>query len=453
MSEILVNNKYNVAILPRAGVAVTTNMKRLPRPTTTVDKISQHYQIMYWGDGNDFPQQVIADVRMDPEIGALLNKKAALLYSSGLIWGIPKIVNGVEVLTPLPDADEKIVKTFLKRTNINRYLAETAKDLYWFANAFTEVVLSGDGKQIIQLCAQASEEVRTGIQNPDTGLIDTCYLNAQWPFGTKYDQFTKVLPMIDPYYDPVQQLVNQNVPKKPEGATNWIKGGLNWIYHLSTPNPGSKFYQLADWNPIRLNGVLALSQLMLQFKQSALNNQMGIKYHIEISSQYWGLKYDGFDTKPPAEQNKLMDDELKAMQDTLVGALNAGKSIRSVIFHDFNQGKEFSLVKITPIEDLMKDGRYIEDGKSASLYKISAIDLHPALIGVVPENGMGGAGSNIREAYNLHMLTISAMQDLLLEPLNNLVIEFNGWNPDMVFKLKNQLMTTLDAGKETKPQN
>lgn len=437
-ARVLINDEYTVAFMPGIGATVSTGINKVTRPAFTIDKIAQQRTFMWWGDSNDFPQQVIADVRKNPEIGTLLNKQANLLYSSGLSWGIPELVNGQKKLNQLPPEEESVIKNWLKKSNINRYLIETSKDLYWFYNAFPEIILQGDGKKIIQICAVATEECRYGPQNPKNGLIDNCFINAQWPFGSPIDPLTKTLPVLDSYYDPASQL-KENLR------------GLNYIYPLSVANPGNKFYQLADWNAIRESGWLDVSQEIPKFKKALLKNQMHLKYHIQISQMYWEKKFPGWLTMKDKEKSDKMREELDAIQATLVGAVNAGKSIRSVIHHEPNTGKEFELMKITPIDDKIQDGKYLEDGKDASLYTMSAIGLHPALVGTMPNNGLGGAGSNIREAYNLHMFTIKAMQDLVLEPLNNLLIEFNGWNPDMEFCFNNQLMTTLDAGKEIKP--
>ena len=100
------------------------------------------------------------------------------------------------------------------------------------------------------------------------------------------------------------------------------------------------------------------------------------------------------------------------------------------------------------MDDKIQDGKYLEDGKDASLFKAAAVGLHPALIGNLTSSGMSGAGSNIREAYNLNIMTNRSRQDIILEPLNNLLIEYNGWPLEMEFAFNNQFMTTLDAGKE-----
>lgn len=437
MEKVLYNADKSVAFFAQVGAVVSTDVKKLTRPNYSIDKIASTRNVMYWGDGNDFPQQVIADVRKDPEIGTLLNKQASLLYSGGVSWGIPKKVNGKLVYEDLPESDDKLVRQWWRRTNGDKYIAETAKDLYWFYNAFTEIVLDGSGKNIIQLCAQAAEECRFGPQNPKSGIVDTCFMNAQWPSGGPGDDFTKELPVLDCYYDPATQL-----------ATN--AKSLNYIYPLSIATPGNKFYQLADWNSIRESGWMEVSQAIPQFKKALLANQMTVKYHIQISSLYWEIKYTNWTKMSDAEKMTAIETETTAMEETLTNAVNAGKSIRSGVLHNKNypQYSGIELVKITPIDDIMKDGKYLEDGKDASFYKSTAIGLHPAL-GMMTA-GMSGAGSNIREAYNLHIFMAKAVQDESLSCLNNVVVPFNRFPEEMVFYYNNQQMTTMDAGKEVK---
>ena len=347
MTNIIINDEYTVALLPGARAAVSTDVKSLSRPTLEIDRLASTRNLLFWGDNNDFPQSVINNVRKDPEIGTLLDKQAALLYSGGISWGIPSKVNGKVIYTDLSPNEDKVIRQWYKKSNINKYIAETAKDLYWFYNAFTEVVLDGGGTSIIQLCAQPAEECRFGPQNANSGMIDTCYLNAQWPNGTPTDPLTKKLPVLDIYYDPSQQLLaNQR--------------GLNYIYPLSIANPGNKFYQLASWNSIIESGWLDISQAIPKFKKALLKNQMTVKYHIQISNLFWDLKYPDFrDKKDMKKRKEIMLAELTALEATLTGAERAGKSITSGLFHQENTqtAKEYELVKITPIDDLMKDGK------------------------------------------------------------------------------------------------
>jgi hypothetical protein len=433
MSGIVFNDSATFGVTPLA--VVSTDVKAIGRPTNIIDKDTKGKELLKWGENNDFPQKVIEDVRKNPELGTLLDKQANLLYSAGLEWGYLELTaDGKEILKPAETNLHKTIKDWCRKTSINRYLLEASKDIYWFYNAFIEIVLSNDRSKIAQVCVQAAEECRFGPQNKK-GLLDTCFINAHWPNAKVDDAETKTLPVIDPYYDPATNLKD-------------LGKGTNFIYPLNYANPGNKFYQLADWNSIRESGWLEVSSELPKLKKALLKNQTTIKYHIKISSQYWALKYKGFELKTISDQTKIKADEIDTIQKMLTGSDNAGKNFWSVFHSDLNMGKDNELIKIEAIDDKIKDGKWLEDGKDASIYTMSAVGLHPALVGTMPNNGLGGAGSNIREAYNLHILTNKSRQDLILEPLNNLVVDYNGWT-DITFRFKNQFMTTLDTGTET----
>jgi hypothetical protein len=435
-NEVIPNSDYSAYILPGINAIATPSVKVAPI-TSPLIKSEDSSVMAKWGDDNDFPQKVIADIRKDPEIGTLLSKKAALLYSGGLVYGIiKKGSDGSETMTPLPEADDLKISDWLRKSNIKRYLLEAATDLYYFGNVFPETVLNVGKTEIIQLCVQASESCRFSKQN-NAGVIDTCFINANFPDDDENNKRTKKLPVIDPYYDPAANL--KTISAK----------GFNFIYPISYPSPGSKYYQLTDWNSIRESGWLAVSQAIPKFKKSLLEKQLNIKYHIEISDQFWPLKYSDWSTIDEAKRQLIKKTELENFQKLLAGAEKNGNSLVTPFKSDFNLGKEFSLWKITAIDDKIKAGQFLEEGKDASLYKMSAIGLHPALVGTMPNNGLGGAGSNIREAYNLHMMMITAHQDIILEPLNNLIKYYNGWNEQVEFRFKNSFMNTLDKGTET----
>lgn len=435
-NQVIASEMYDVYYLPAVGAIVDVNTS-VSKPTAAVVKQQGSDAIALWGDGNDFPQLVIADVRKDPELPNLLDEKARLLYSGGLVWGQLVIgTDGSEIIKPYDNKTTKEISDWLVRANINRYLYEASKDLYWFYNAFPEIVMTKDRTKIVSITTQPTEFCRWGLQNQSTGLVDYCYVNANFPEAKSTDKLTKKIPVIDPYYDAA-------------GALKIRNDGSNYIYPLSIPTPGSIYYQLADWNSIRESGWLDISRLIPKFKKSYLEKQMSIKYHIEVSDLFWTSKYKDFDSKTPVEQNKIRIDEFTSFQKILAGAEKAGGNVFTAFITDLANSKEYSLWKIKVLDDKIQSGTFLEDGKDASLYKMSSIGIHPALLGTMPNNGLGGAGSNIREAYNLHMLKVRAHQDIILEPLNNLVKYYNGWPEDLVFRFRNSFMNTLDKGSET----
>ena len=436
--DVHANNDYSAYLLPKIG-AIVTGVKSVPPASAAEIKDDDSGDMALWGDNNDFPQRVIEDVRKDPEIGTLLDKQARLLYSGGLVWGkITQKDNGQEVLTALEGNKNTVIKDWIRRSNISRYLYEAAKDLYWFNNAFPEVILNVGRTEIVQLCAQPAEQCRWSKQN-SKGFSNICYINANFPDDKETSERTVKLPVIDPYYDPAETL-------------RTLKG-TNYIYPLSIPTPGSKYYQLADWNSIRQSGWLEVSQAIPKFKKSLLEKQLTIKYHIEIADRFWDLKYPDWGKLDETSRQEIKRQELANFQEMMAGLEKTGSSLFTPFKVDFNLGKEFSLWKITAIDDKIKQGSFLEEGKDASLYKQAAIGLHPALVGTMPNSGLGGAGSNIREAFNLHILSCRAHQDIILEPLNNLVKYYNNWDPEVEFRFRNSFMNTLDKGSETSNTN
>lgn len=433
--NIVFNDDYSAAIIPAIG-AVVTDVASMPRPTSATIKSTDSDAMALWGDNNDFPQLVINDVRKDAELPNLLDEKARLAYAGGLIYGtLKRNGDGSEYLEPLTNGSlQKEIDDWIIRSNITAYLYEAFKDLYWFGNAFPEVVRDKELKKIVQLCVQPAEQCRWAKQNKN-GLIETCYINANFPDAKATDSLTKKLGVIDRYYDAAGSLL--------------LRKETNLIYPISIPSPGSNYYQLADWNSIRASGWLDVSRAIPKFKKSLLEKQMTIKYHIEISNLYWEMKYPGFDSKAKEEKVKIKEEEFSNFVSVMSGELAAGGNLYSPMITDPSSGKEYSLWKITPIDDKIKDGTFLEDGKDASLYKYSAIGIHPALLGTMPNNGMGGAGSNIREAHLLYTMKIRPHQDIVLEPLNYLVVPYNKWD-GVTFRLRNSFMTTLDKGSETK---
>lgn len=436
-SDIIVSDNYDAFFMPAIGAMVTSTNLDVAKPTTPIVKSIDADVMALWGEQNDFPQKVIKDVRLDPELPNLLDEKARLLYSGGLIYGkLVKGNNGSETLEPYDPATTLKIDLWLTRSNINRYLLEASKDLYWFYNVFPELILKTDRSEIVAICAQPAEYCRWSKQSTSTGLVEQCFINSNFPEGKATDKLTKKLPVLDPYYDPA-------------GALLLRSDGLNYIYPLSIPTPGSIYYQLADWNSIRESGWLEVSRAIPKFKKSYLEKQMTIKYHIEVSDLFWEKKYEGFTSKTPEERVVIKVKEFADFQKILAGAEKAGSNLFTAFITDLASSKEYSLWKVTVLDDKIQSGVFLEDGKDASLYKMAAMGIHPALLGTMPNNGLGGAGSNIREAYNLYMLKVRAHQDIILEPLNTVIKYYNKWPDDLAFRFRNSFMNTLDAGTQT----
>lgn len=439
MSDIIINEDFDVAYSRKSNVIYGMNSKasgaQEVRTKQAIVKSEGSGLIEKWGDDNMFPQQVIEDVEKNIELSAALEKKAKLASSLELVYGIPD-PNNKKVLLPLPETEDAEISDFLELTNFDTFKYECAKDLIYFYNAFPELVLDKARNKIVQISTRQAEQCRWSKQNPQTGMYDLVYINANWATGGKpEDENTIKIPVIDNYYDPA-------------GALKLRNDGLQYILPLNLASPGRDKYQLAAWNAVRASGWLTIAASIPEIKKAIMENLMLVHYHIEISSMYWEWKYKDWGSIAPEKRAKIKEDEIQAIEDVLQGYKNAGKNIVTSFKSDAT-GKDWPGVKITAIDKKIQDDIFLKDDERSSSKILTAINLHPALMGVFSSTGLGqGGGSDIREAYNLNTIEDHIIHKKILEPLY-VAKRFNGWNPKIKFALESKFMTTLDKGKET----
>lgn len=443
--EIIVNEEASAFFLSQSNVLISTKAaipkKDVATPTSPEVKktfINSTDKIAKWGDDNLFPQTVYKEARKSTIIPSTLDWKARALYSGGIVAGKVsyKEANGgvTEIFTP---EINKEFDEFKKRSALNRYLIEATNDFYWFYNPFPELVLSKDRKKIVAISAQESMHCRWGLQNPKTGLVEQCFINANWDDNEdENSKTTTKVAVIDPYYDPVGSLRERDDAYK-------------YIYPISYPTPGGTYYQLAHWNSIRESGWLEFTSDLVKFKKALVKNNMSIKYQIEIAEWWWEWKYPQWKELDPKKKIEIMTSEVKKINDFLKGAEAAGKSIITVLRFDPHTGEEQKGWTINVIDDKFKDGAYIEDSQEGSSHMLYALGVDGTLIGNAPGKGMGaGSGSDKRVAFDIYISLCKVHQDIILDPLT-LIRDYNGWDPDLEFRFRSTLITTLDTGKET----
>lgn len=443
-NNIIVNEEACVfytkdtAILFKEKKSAASKVKTPSSPIVTPNASNSTGIIAKWGDDNLFPQTVIQEARKSTIIPSTLDWKARALYSGGITYGTVSYKDdGTEVFTP---AKMPAIEDFFRKSNVYRYGMEAAVDFYWFFNNFPELVLSNDRSQIVAITSQAAENCRWSLQNKSTGLIEWCYINANWGENeTETSPSTIKVPVIDPYYDPVTALRER-------------KDGFKYIYPISYPTPGSNYYQLAHWNSIRESGWLDVASEIVKFKKYLMQNQMSIKYIIDIPEYWWQWKYPDWQKYGFEKKNEIRKTEITEINKFLKGGERAGTSVITTSKFDVHLKLKYPGWEIKPIEDRVKDGAYIEDSQEASSHMLYALGVDATLIGTAPGKGLGaGSGSDKRVAFNIYISLCKIHQDIILEPLR-FIRDYNGWDSSIEFRFRNSLITTLDKGKETQQQ-
>ncbi|WP_400194053.1 hypothetical protein [Hymenobacter sp. B81] len=404
------------------------------RPTSPLVK-NQTGDVAPWGDGNDFPQQVLGEISKSSIIPAVLDWKVRAIYGKGVVYG--KVTGydkgGNEIFERVKDPE---IQAFFRRSNIARYAFEGLQNLVNFANGWPELILSRDRSIITSLSTADTAFCRYSVQKPGQAVPDLLHISANWPDAKPGDGYTTSVPVLDPYFDVVESLRAD-------------KRGFKYVYPLSLPSPGQALYQLIPWNSIRKSGWLDVALAIPEFKKALFKNQLSLKYLIEADERWWYWKYPDWDTKTTDERRGIISEELAAFEKTMAGVDGAGKSVLATTFIHPQTGEKIQALKVTAIDDKIKSGIYIEDSQEAASHIYTALQVDPTLSGISPGKGMGaGSGSDKRVAFNAFIATHYYLQQLILEPLN-LVRDYNGWDPDIEFRFLNPEINTLDEKSET----
>lgn len=384
------------------------------KPKTTLPddlEDSRSLDVAYWGTKNDFPQQVEKHIESNPDLGNVLQYKALKLYSYGLTY--KAMIQDEDGNAKYIDLIIPEIERWLRRNR--QYFLKACIDITKYYNIFPQLVLSLDRQRIEYLKCCETKECRYEVMDKSLGYSKRVFLSPNWHQGGQLsdDKVVKI-PVVNPLYFPPELLRER-------------RDGLNYVMPISFPT-GKKYYQLATWNTIIASKWLELANSIPKFKLALMNNQVTLKYHVQMPDYWMEWKYPKFKTLGKDEQKRLIDAEIKKFDDFLVGVEKTGKSITSVFKTDPATGKEWPGWRITPIDDKLKDGKYIEDAQEATTKIYSAANVDPALGGVTPgRSGTNRNGSDKREAGNELYTTLYAFEELICQPLEY-ITEYNGWD-------------------------
>lgn len=435
--EYAYSNDLGMAVMAigNKGVLVTNNNI----PTVVTQKKEGAKAWAPWGKDDKHPQNVIKDLKASTIIPSKLDEKARFLYAGGITYGYMDIVDGKRKFIEFYDVE---IEKWLVATGFERYLMESSKDLYWFNHVFAEVVLD-DSKKVIRVATQAAENCRFEWMNEATGRVDFVYVNKNRS-GSVKDEDTEVIACLDAYDNPAAYILADNRPIR------------NYILPVSLPSPGCEYYQIPEWDSVRESKWLDYSKAIPEFKMKLMLQQLNIEWHIEIADWYWTWKYPDFLKVDLAKRNSYIAETRDDINKHLTGLEAAGKGLFTTFMTDKTKMAELPGVKISRIDNKLKDGQYLDDGKMANEHLLYALSFDPSLAGQTP-GSQGGSGSDKRIAYNIYISLIKPHQDLIVSVMN-LVSELNGWHTKvpvkdrlLIWRFNQATIETQNTGTQMKP--
>jgi len=421
------------------NVGAVVKIKKSESATAVKAEVKNTSGYIKWGANDNYPQEVIKKVKKNGAAGSGLRLLQRAHYGNGIVCYKTKRnteTNKREVI--YYDFDEfPLINDFFKRSKVKFFTQEIIKDLEWFGIAFPEYILSNDFSKIVSVKRQNAAWCRYAEPNK-SGNIDTLYISSL--FGTKGNvsvednEYVSSTHLLSPYMtmDEVLEYCKAHKIHK-------------FVIPVFFPLLDESFYPIPEWHAIVTSGWLEVANSVPKFKLGIFNNQVSIKYLIEIDEEYFKKIYEAdWSTYPIEKKLSIRNDLIQTITDNLGGADNGGKSISSIMYTD-SRGQQVSAVKVTAIDDKLKDGSYLPEAEAANSEVLFALGTDPSLIGAgIPGGKMGsGSGSDKRIAFNLLQSFMKSNRDVTISIIE-FIAYYNKWESDLKYGFENVVLETLD---------
>lgn len=408
-----------------------------PKDTTRTIKTQKGQPKEYWMWGNDnlLPNEIIEALEKNVLLPRVIDFKGSILQAGGLVYGPVKTVNGQEVIEP-----QKInaVEEWLEMAAIDRYIEEATQDLHTFGNIFPEILTNVRGEivGIQELDASECRLEKQQLKGRHKGKIQNIYVSSNWDEGVQED--LQIVPALDPMFNLVGQLQGGNKHK--------------YAIPIRKLSRGNKYYERSPLENLINSGWLDVANSIPKWKKAVMENQLSIKYHIQINIKYLEHRFSDYKTCDDNQKKKYHKQIGKEFMDVMRGNENAGNAVVST-FELQPGGQEQVGWKIEPIKnERFGDKEYIEDATASDIHIIYSQGVDPTLMGIAARDGMtAGSGSDKRMALNQLILMMRPDQRKILSPLN-LKASAEGWHGHkdyapgtrFAFQFRNYHVATLD---------
>ena len=282
----------------KALVSFKTQVQKNDSPTKlivdTEDVVNS--KIAAWGPNNDYPQQLLKRVRNNGAALSGLRVLARTHYGSGFVLVKEEFEDGKRIAKPQSVNQYQEIAEFWRRNHMKRFFKETIKDLEFWSLGFPEYILSNDYKKINRVKRQQTANGRFAVMNEETGYIESVSFSTKWKDDVNLSsKYVATVPLIDPYWsaEEVKSYCKKNKIKK-------------FIRPIFYPLIDETYYPKTDWQSIDRSGWLEISNSIPEFKKAIFENQINIKYIIEVNEDYFDRKYkDDWETFSAKKEKKL----------------------------------------------------------------------------------------------------------------------------------------------------
>lgn len=396
-----------------------------------------------WGKNNLLPLEMADDILNVGVLSAGLDAKSRIASGKGIM---PFFLTGVdsegkEVLETCFDLE---ILDWLELNDMYNYCYASTYDRLSYSLNISQIMLNRARTKINRI--KCTDVVTGRLEKRDNyGNINNLYLCHDWRTHSTYNpDYHKKIPLLETGNE-LQDLIDRSSGYEFAIYDRQLRNGVSYY--------GDPFWRSTkDW--------IKIARKVPAMKLSMFENQMTIKYVVNIAAGYWKRIHPTWDTFTEEKKKGIIKDKMKEIDAFLCGVDNQYKSIISLSYIDPVTKEEQSDIKITVIDDKAKEGKGLPDGSAAVQEILFALSINPAFVGAAQPGATStnAGGSNIRESYLTQIMQLEP-ERRMIQRVMNLVARFNGWsqrlNNDqrrLVFRHMSGILTTLDTGKSTKPE-
>lgn len=391
----------------------------------------------WFGSTNDYPILANEYIQKSGVLWAGIDYKSRLAIGQGLyaVEVVGYDNDGNELTKPIADP---YVNKFLRSRIIRKTVSDCYYSLYSYGMAFPQVVGSEGSSNPIFVKVHKSHQARLEKFNSDS-YSPSVGLSADW--SSTSEKLTKVKAI--------------NTLLMSDAIIDAAKSTKNFIFPIGLPSPVNLYYADAPWANAQRSGHLDISLKIAKYLDKMFDNQMSIKYHIQIPYAYWDKKYPDMEYPTPEDKQKRKA-KIQADIDKIIENFTKAENAQKAIISHFEinaQGKAEEKWEITVIDDKFKNDQYLPHAASSNTEIFVAMSINPNIKGMSQAAGPyanNQGGSNIREAFAVDVaLSWQDTQEVTDFITLLFALQFPKY-ADAQLRTKQTVLTTLDTGTASK---
>lgn len=356
------------------------------------------------------------------------------------------------------------LQTFLDNNDLQQIMLSLAADQAMFGISFPELLLNQqqrneDGSiatteqwtpKVIGIRPRSVHTCRLERMDNDN-KINYVYVSNQW-----YDEAWRermasnalsvaAYPLLDKY-NPVGDL-NDHIRTARQKHVKVSERPTRFMMTTAYPSPGRPYYPFWAWHSIFGGSIYEMASMIFDDRLTRKKNKNVIGRVIYLHVDYLQSLMISTDAENPKSQEDYADEVYNEINDWLANPDNSGQSLLSFTFVG-TDGKEHKAFEVVEIESNDKN---VAEANEKELQELSSIiffamGTDSKLIGNTPGDTSSSGGTDLRERLLIKQVMKSPSVNLILKPLDVLA-RFNDWDRHLVWKIKREVLTTLDNSK------